>query len=180
METLVDFKVPTATAREHFLPFCVPDIGEAEIEEVVQTLRSGWITTGPRTKEFERLIETYIGAKHAVAVNSCTGALQIALAAIGIGPGDEVITSPLTFCSTANVIIHLGATPIFADIGDDFNIDPAEIEKHITARTKAIIPVHYSGQPWLLLRSTSCASLKMRPTPSGPGTGIAWWARSVT
>jgi UDP-4-amino-4,6-dideoxy-N-acetyl-beta-L-altrosamine transaminase len=147
METLVDFKVPTATAREHFLPFCVPDIGEAEIEEVVQTLRSGWITTGPRTKEFERLIETYIGAKHAVAVNSCTGALQIALAAIGIGPGDEVITSPLTFCSTANVIIHLGATPIFADIGDDFNIDPAEIEKHITARTKAIIPVHYSGQP---------------------------------
>lgn len=157
LEATAETQVATATAREQFLPFCVPDIGEAEIEEVVQTLRSGWITTGPRTKEFERLIGEYIGAGHAVAVNSCTGALHIALAAIGIGPGDEVITSPLTFCSTANVIIHLGATPVFADIGYDYNIDPIEIERHITSRTKAILPVHYSGQPCQMNDILACA-----------------------
>lgn len=135
------------SVRTTFLPFCLPDIGEDEIEEVVQTLRSGWITTGPRTKEFERRFAAYVGAKHAVAVSSCTAALHIALAACGVGPGDEVITSPLTFCSTANVIVHLGATPIFADVADDYDIDPQEIEKRVTPRTKAIIPVHHSGQP---------------------------------
>ena len=138
---------PAAPLRASFLPFCVPDIGEGEIDEVVQTLRSGWITTGPRTKEFEQRFAAYTGAKHAIAVNSCTAALHIALAAIGVGPGDQVITSPMTFCSTANVAIHLGAMPMFADIGPDLNIDPEEIEKCITAHTKAIIPVHHSGQP---------------------------------
>ena len=133
--------------RASILPFCVPDIGEQEIEDVVSTLRSGWITTGPRTKEFERLFAQYVGSRHAIAVSSCTAALHIALAAIDVGPGDEVITSPLTFCSTANVVIHLGATPVFADICDDYNIDPLEIRKRITPRTKAIIPVHHSGQP---------------------------------
>ena len=138
----------TATqTREKFLPFAVPDIGEQEIDEVVQTLRSGWITTGPKTKEFEQRIARYIGVEHTIAVNSCTGALHVALAAIGVERDDEVITSPLTFCSTANVIIHQGGMPIFADIGDDFNIDPEEIEKHVTPRTKAIIPVHFGGQP---------------------------------
>lgn len=133
--------------RSEFLPFSRPEIGDEEIHEVVQVLRSGWITTGPRTKEFEQRTAEYIGAKHAIAVNSCTGGLHIALAAIGVGPGDEVITSPLTFCSTANVVVHLGATPVFADIREDYNIDPAEIERRITPRTKAIIPVHFGGQP---------------------------------
>lgn len=138
---------PEAPVRTSFLSFCVPDIGEGEIDEVVQTLRSGWITTGPRTKEFEQQFAAYTGAKHAIAVSSCTAALHVSLAAIGVGPGDQVITSPMTFCSTANVIIHLGAMPVFADIGPDMNIDPAEIEKCITAHTRAIIPVHHSGQP---------------------------------
>ncbi len=137
----------TAPLRAEFLPFALPDIGEEEIDEVVQTLRSGWITTGPRTKEFEQRFAEYVGASHAIAVSSCTAALHIGLAAAGVGPGDEVITSPLTFCSTANVVVHLGATPVFADIGDDYNIDPAQIKPRITERTKAIIPVHHSGQP---------------------------------
>ena len=143
--------------RTEFLPFCLPDIGEDEIDEVVQALRSGWITTGPRTKEFERRLAEYVGARHAIAVNSCTAALHVALAAMGIGPGDEVITSPLTFCSTANVVVHLGGRPVFADIGDDLNIDPAEIERRITDRTKAIIPVHHSGQPCRMEEILSCA-----------------------
>jgi dTDP-4-amino-4,6-dideoxygalactose transaminase len=147
----------TTQTRAKFLPFALPDIGEPEIDEVVHTLRSGWITTGPKTKEFEERMARYIGAKHTVAVNSCTGALHIALAAIGVERDDEVITSPLTFCSTANVIIHLGGMPIFADIGDDYNIDPAEIEKHITPRTKAIVPVHYGGQPCKMDQIMACA-----------------------
>ena len=156
MENLGYREVTTPTRKE-FLPFSLPDIGEEEIEEVAQALRSGWITTGPRTKEFERRIGEYLGARHTIAVNSCTGALHVALAAIGIGPGDEVITSPLTFCSTANVILHLGATPVLADIGDDYNVDPAEIEKRITPRTRAILPVHYSGQPCRMDRILACA-----------------------
>jgi len=146
-----------APMRKVFLPFSQPDIGQAEIDEVVDTLLSGWITTGPKTKEFERRFAEYVGARHAIAVNSCTAALHVALAAAGIGPGDEVITSPLTFCSTANVIIHLGGTPVFADIGDDYNIAPSEIERRITHRTKAIIPVHYSGQPCQMDEILDCA-----------------------
>ncbi|GAB4471722.1 MAG: DegT/DnrJ/EryC1/StrS family aminotransferase [Anaerolineae bacterium] len=147
----------TPPARKEFLPFCLPDIGEEEIEEVAQVLRSGWITTGPRTREFERRLGEYVGARHAIAVNSCTAALHIALAALGIGPGDEVVTSPMTFCSTVNVIVHLGGTPVFADIGSDYNIDPAEIERRITPRTRAIIPVHYSGQPCRMDDILACA-----------------------
>jgi UDP-4-amino-4,6-dideoxy-N-acetyl-beta-L-altrosamine transaminase len=143
--------------RREFLPFAQPDIGDSEIEEVVQALKSGWITTGPRTKEFERRLGEYVGARHAIAVNSCTGALHLALAALGIGPGDEVVTSPLTFCSTANVILQLGGTPVFADIAEDYNIDPAEIERRITPRTKAILPVHYSGQPCKMDQILACA-----------------------
>ena len=136
--------------RQNFLPFALPTIEEAEMQEVGDTLKSGWITTGPRTRRFEEEFRQYIGSKHAIAVNSCTAALHIALAAAGIGQGDEVITSPLTFCSTANVIVHLGGTPVFADIGEDYNVDPSEIERRITPCTKAIIPVHYSGQPcWM-------------------------------
>lgn len=143
--------------RRDFLPFSLPDIGESEIDEVVQALRSGWITTGPRTIEFERQFAEYVGSRHAIAVSSCTAALHIALAAVGIKPGDEVITSPLTFCSTANVIVHLGGTPVFADIGEDYNVDPAEVEKRITPHAKAIIPVHYSGQPCRMDDILACA-----------------------
>ena len=133
--------------RDTFIPYNVPDITDAEISEVVDTLKSGWIAKGPRTVKFEKEFAEYLGAKHAVAMNSCTAALHVALAAKGIGPGDEVITTPMTFASTANTIIHVGATPVLADI--DYRtgcIDPDEIEKKITPKTKAIVPVHYSGQ----------------------------------
>ena len=133
--------------RDTFIPYNLPDITEAETNEVMETLRSKWLAKGPRTIEFEKRFAEYLGAKHAVAVNSCTAALHVALLSQDIGPGDEVITTPMTFASTASTIIHTGATPVFADI--DYRtgcIDPDEIEKKITPRTKAIVPVHYSGQ----------------------------------
>ena len=133
--------------RDTFLPFSLPTIGEEEIAEVMDSLRSGWITTGPKTKQFEEEFREYIGARHAIAVNSCTAGLHIALAALGIGPGDEVIVPTLTFCSTANVVVHLGARPVLVDVGEDFNVTPEAIERAITSRTRAIIPVHYGGQP---------------------------------
>jgi dTDP-4-amino-4,6-dideoxygalactose transaminase len=130
------------------LPFCQPDIGEDEIAEVVDTIRSGWLTTGPKTKEFEERFREYVDSKFAVAVSSCTAALHLILNAAGIGEGDEVITTPLTFCATVNVIIHQRATPVLADIClDDYNIDPEQVERRITPRTKAIIAVHYGGHP---------------------------------
>src|SRR5512136_606595 len=104
--------VDHAPVRRTLLPYNLPDITQAEIDEVVDSLRSGWITTGPKTKQFERLFAEYVGARHAIAVNSCTGGLHVALAAAGIGPGDEVIVPTVTFCATANVVVHLGATPI--------------------------------------------------------------------
>jgi len=134
--------------RKKYIPYCLPSIGEEEIREVVDTLKSGWLTMGPKTIEFEKLIAEYVGAKHAIAVNSCTAALHLSLIALGIGKGDEVITTPYTFASTANVIIHVGAKPVFVDIKmDTYNIDPEKIRKAVTPRTKAIIPVHYAGQP---------------------------------
>jgi len=132
--------------RNTFLPYALPYIGEEEIAEVVDTLRSGWITTGPKVKRFESDFAEYIGAKHAIAVSSCTAGLHVALAALGIGQGDEVIVPTLTFCSTANVVVHLGARPVLVDVGDDFNVTPEAIETAITPNTKAIIPVHYGGQ----------------------------------
>jgi dTDP-4-amino-4,6-dideoxygalactose transaminase len=134
--------------RKEFLPFSLPSIDDAEIAEVTDSLRSGWITTGPKTEEFARLFALKCGAAYAVPVNSCTAALHLSLVALGVGPGDEVITSPLTFCSTANVIVHTGATPVLADIDPEtLNIDPAAVKKRITASTKAVIPVHYAGHP---------------------------------
>lgn len=133
--------------RESFIPYNLPDITESEINEVVDTLKSGWIAKGPRTNEFEKQFAEYVGAKHAIGMNSCTAALHVALLTKGIGPGDEVITTPMTFASTASTIIHTGATPVFADIDYKTNcIDPDEIKKKITPKTKAIVPVHYSGQ----------------------------------
>ena len=133
--------------QSEFIPFNLPQIGEEEIHEVVDTLKSGWLTTGPKTAQFEREFKEYVHASHALAVNSATAALHLALAALGVGPGDEVITTPLTFCSTINTILHVGATPVLADIGEDGNIDPASIAERVTDRTRAILPVHLGGLP---------------------------------
>lgn len=134
--------------RNSFLTFGKPFVGEEEIKEVKDTLRSGWWGTGPKTELFEQRFKEYAGSKFALAVNSCTAGLHLALNALGVGPGDEVITTPLTFCSTVNVIEHCGATPVFADVDiNNWNINPQEIEEKITKKTKAIIPVHLHGRP---------------------------------
>ncbi len=133
--------------RSEFLVFGKPRIEEEDIAEVVATLRSGWIGMGPRTIQFERDFSAYTGAKHAIAVNSCTAALHLSLIAAGVGPGDEVITTPLTFAATANVIEHVGARPVFADIDRRTqNLDPARVAEKITPRTKMIVPVHMLGR----------------------------------
>jgi dTDP-4-amino-4,6-dideoxygalactose transaminase len=130
-----------------FIPYNLPSIGGEEIEEVVATLKSGWLTTGPRTAQFEKEFQTYVGTPYSLAVNSCTAGLHLALAALGIGPGEEVITTPLTFCATVNTIIQVGATPVLADVGADGNIDPESVSSRITPRTRAIVPVHLGGLP---------------------------------
>jgi dTDP-4-amino-4,6-dideoxygalactose transaminase len=130
------------------IPFALPSIGEEEIQAVIETLRSGWLTMGQKTIEFEKAIAEYIGVDHAIAVNSCTAALHLSLLASGVKPGDEVITTPFTFAATGNVIVHCGAKPVFVDIEPDtYNIDPRGIQEAITEKTTAIIPVHYAGQP---------------------------------
>jgi dTDP-4-amino-4,6-dideoxygalactose transaminase len=132
-----------------FLPFALPDIGEEEIQEVVDSLRSGWITTGPKTRQFEKNFESYLGGGvQAIAVNSATAGLHLAVEAAGVGPGDEVITTTHTFTATAEVVRYMGADPVFVDIDpDSYCIDPAAIEAHVTPRTRAIMPVHYAGYP---------------------------------
>jgi dTDP-4-amino-4,6-dideoxygalactose transaminase len=134
--------------RTEFLPFSLPDIGDAEITSVEQVLRSGWLTTGPKVKEFERQFAELVGARHAIAVNSCTAALHLALDAVGIKEGDEVIVPTLTFAATAEVVFYLKARPVLVDCcPKTLNIDSELIEKAITPRTRAIIPVHFAGQP---------------------------------
>jgi dTDP-4-amino-4,6-dideoxygalactose transaminase len=137
--------------RETFLPFSPPLIGEEEIAEVVDTLRSDWITTGPKVKRFEKEFAAFIGAPAALALNSCTAALHVALATLGIGRGDTVITTPMTFCSSVHVIDHVGATPVLVDVEPDtLNIDPNEIVKTLersTLNVRAILPVHLYGHP---------------------------------
>jgi dTDP-4-amino-4,6-dideoxygalactose transaminase len=128
--------------------FQPPAVGEEEIEAVAEAIRSGWLTTGPRAAELEERLETYLEAKHVLAVSSGTAALHLSLVALGVGPGDEVITSPITWPATANVIVHCGATPVFVDVRDtDLNIDPARVAEAVTERTKTIVPVHLAGQP---------------------------------
>ena len=132
-----------------FLPFALPEIGEDEIAEVVDSLRSGWVTTGPKTKRFEAAFVDYLGDSglEAVAVNSATAGLHLAMEAIGIGPGDEVITTSYTFTASAEVIRYMGAHPVFVDVSaDSLCIDPELVERAITPRTKAIIPVHLGGR----------------------------------
>jgi len=130
------------------LPFSPPLIGEEEISEVVDTLRSDWITTGPKTKRFEKEFAAYLDAPGALALNSCTAGLHTALATLGIGPGDEVITTPMTFAASVNVIEHVGARPILVDVEPDtLNIDPALVAAAITPQTRAVLPVHFAGHP---------------------------------
>lgn len=136
--------------RREFLSFSPPLIGQEEIDEVVASLRSGWITTGPRVERFQEDFKTFIGAPASLALNSCTSALHIALAALGIGRGDKVVSTPMTFCSSIHVIEHVGATPILVDVErDTLNIDPDKVEAAVRANpeVKAILPVHLYGHP---------------------------------
>lgn len=131
-----------------FIPFALPHITDAEIQAVVEVLRSGWVTTGPKTKEFEARFGAAVGATHCVAVNSCTAALHLALEAVGVKAGDEVVLPTLTFAATAGVVRHLGAIPVLVDVrASDHNVDPAAVERALTARTRAIVPVHFAGVP---------------------------------
>src|ERR671931_1283796 len=134
--------------RETFLGFQPPAIGDEEIEAVAETLRSGWLTTGPRAAELERRFAEYVEAEHVLAVASGTAALHLALLAVGVEPGDEVITTPITWPASANVIVHAGAVPVFADVCEsDLNLDPEQVAALVGPRTKAILPVHLAGQP---------------------------------
>jgi dTDP-4-amino-4,6-dideoxygalactose transaminase len=137
-----------SSKRTTMLSFQPPAVGEEEIDAIAKTVRSGWLTTGPNAAELERRFAEYVGAKHALAVSSGTAAMHLALVALGIGPGDEVITTPITWPATANVIVHTGATPVFVDVRDsDLNIDPELAPAAVTERTKAVLPVHLYGQP---------------------------------
>lgn len=135
----------TATARVDFAP---PAIGPEDVAAVTAALQSGWLSTGPRAHDFERRFAEYTGAAHAVALNSCTAALHLSLLVSGVGSGDEVVTTPLTFCATANTIVHVGAVPRFADVDPvSWNLDPDAVAAVAGARTRAILPVHYAGRP---------------------------------
>jgi dTDP-4-amino-4,6-dideoxygalactose transaminase len=134
--------------RATMLGFQPPAIDDDEIAAVAETLRSGWLTTGPKAAELERRMAEYLEVEHVLALASGTAALHLALVALGVGPGDEVITTPITWPATANVIVHAGATPVFVDVREsDLNIDPARVAEAVTSRTKAILPVHLAGQP---------------------------------
>lgn len=138
----------TARSKERFLVFGSPLIEEEEIREVVSCIESGWLGTGPKVSQFEADFKDYKHANHAVALSSCTAALHLSMLAADLKPGDEVITTALTFCATVNAIIHTGATPVLADVEpESMNIDPDQIERAITPRTRAILPVHFAGRP---------------------------------
>ncbi len=137
-----------APVRSEFLPFARPSIGELEIEKVVETLRSGWLTVGPRTKEFEATVAAYIGVERAAAVHSCTAGLHLAMVLFGVGPGDEVIVPALNFAAAPNMVIHVGARPVLVDVDPTtLNVDGEIVEAAITERTKLVIPVHFAGRP---------------------------------
>src|SRR5207244_3283104 len=141
-------KLSSETRRSTMLGFQPPAIDDDEIAAVSETLRSGWLTTGPRAAELERRLAEYLEAEHVLALASGTAALHLALVALGVGEGDEVITTPITWPATANVIVHAGATPVFVDVRDaDLNIDPELVAEAVTEQTKAILPVDLAGQP---------------------------------
>ena len=141
-------KLSPSRVRSSFLSFQPPAVGEEEIAAVAETLRSGWLTTGPRAAQLEERFAEYAEARHALAVASGTAALHLAILAVGVEPADEVITTPITWPATANVIVHAGARPVFADVReDDLNIDPEQVRALVSKRTKAIVPVHLAGQP---------------------------------
>jgi len=134
--------------RTKFLHFCPPCVGKEEIKEVSETIKSGWLTMGPKTAKFEEEFAKYSNVKHAISVNSCTAGLHLSYIAAGLKPGDEVITTPMTFAATVNTILHVGAKPVLVDIDEDYQcIDPEKIKEAITKKTKAIVPVHYAGNP---------------------------------
>ena len=134
--------------RKEFLIFGNPKIEQEEIDEVVDSLKSGWISTGPKVAKFESLFKKYCGTKHALALNSCTAGLHLSMIVAGLKPEDEVITTPMTFGATANAIVHCGAKPVFVDIDlPSMNIAPDKIEEKITSHTKVILPVHFAGRP---------------------------------
>src|SRR5215212_3769067 len=136
-----------SSKRETMLGFQPPAVGDEEIAAVAETLRSGWLTTGPRSAELEQRMAAYLEAEHVLALASGTAALHLALVALGVGSGDEVITTPITWPATANVVVHSGATPVFVDVRDgDLNIDPDRVAEAITERTKAVLPVDLAGQ----------------------------------
>ena len=138
---------PSARSRESYLVFGSPQLLDAEIDEVVATLRSAWIGTGPKVARFEQDFAAYVGTPHAVALGSCTAALHLALVTLGLQPGDEVIVPAMTFAATANVVIHAGATPVFADVDRSSQcLDPDDVVRRLTPRTRALIPVHFAGR----------------------------------
>jgi dTDP-4-amino-4,6-dideoxygalactose transaminase len=152
-------------AANDYLAFGVPTLGADEETAVLRVLRSGWIGTGPEVAAFEEEFAAAVGARHAVAVSSCTAGLHLALLAAGVGPGDEVVTSTLTFVATANAIVHAGARPVLVDVEPDtLNLDPAGVEAAIGARTRAILPVHFAGRP--------CAPAPLRGLAAKHGLAI--------
>jgi dTDP-4-amino-4,6-dideoxygalactose transaminase len=154
--------------RSTFLSFQPPALGDEEVAAVVETLRSGWLTTGPRTGELEQRVAEAVGARHAVAVASGTAAMHLALVALGVGQDDEVITSPITWPATANVIVHVGAHPVFVDVRDsDLNIDPTEVAKAVTPRTKASASPSSRTRPTRSARRTAdVRSARWRSRPA--------------
>src|SRR5256885_9744013 len=141
-------KLSSDTKRAMMLGFQPPAIGDEEIAAVAETLRSGWLTSGPSAAELERRMAEFLEAEYVLALASGTAAIHLSLVALGVGPGDEVITTPITWPATANVIVHTGATPVFVDVcDDDLNIDPDRVAEAVTERTKAILPVDLAGQP---------------------------------
>jgi dTDP-4-amino-4,6-dideoxygalactose transaminase len=138
----------TTPIRDKYLVFGSPQIDDAEVNEVVDSMRSGWLGTGPKVAKFEEMVRRYVGADYAMALNSCTAGLHLSMLVAGLGPGDEVITTPMTFCATVNTIIHAGATPVLVDCDrETMLIDPQRVEEAITPRTRAIVPVHLCGRP---------------------------------
>jgi dTDP-4-amino-4,6-dideoxygalactose transaminase len=139
--------IPDERMRNNYLVFGQPLIEEAEIEEVVKSLRAAWLGTGPKVAAFERMVAEYKGVKHAVAVNSCTAGLHLSCLALGLQPGDEVIVPAMTFCATVNAVIHAGAVPVLVDVEPDtFNMDPVLVRRRVSSRTVAVMPVHFAGR----------------------------------